>query len=217
MSWNGKRTVCALASAAVSALAVAIGAGAQPGAAPNLIVNGNAEQGAGVSDVNGVAAEIPGWTRKGKFTVVEYGAPGGFPDAAVQGLVKGGSNFFAGGPGNAASSLAQDISVSSKRSLVDSGKAKATLSGYLGGYATQNDALTARVTFLSASGAKLGSIKIGPVTAAARQVATGMILRATTRPVPKKTRTLRVTLGSNRTSGDYNDGYADNLSLTLGR
>ena len=35
--------------------------------------------------------------------------------------------------------------------------------------------------------------------------------------VPRKTRTVRVTLAASRGAGDYNEGYADNLSLTIGR
>jgi hypothetical protein len=215
---NGRRIAAVCASLAAATLVWAIAAGAATDAAKNLIVNGNAEQGEGVNDVNGVATEIPGWTQKGKFTVVKYSAPGGFPDATVQAAVKGGNNFFAGGPANAASSVTQDISVSSKKALIDSGKAKATLSGHLGGYASQNDALIASATFLSASGAKLGkAIKIGPVGAAPRNSQTSMLKKTTTGAVPKKTRTIRVTLGASRTSGSYNDGYADNLTLTLGR
>jgi hypothetical protein len=60
-------------------------------------------------------------------------------------------------------------------------------------------------------------VKIGPVTASARKLATGMLKKTITGAIPKKTRTIRVTLGANRTAGDYNDGYADNLSLTIGR
>ena len=219
MTWKdlGRRVALAAASAAALALALALAAGAAPGAAKNLIVNGNAEQGEGVDDVNGVAADIPGWTRKGKFTVVRYLAPGGFPDATVQAAVRGGSNFFAGGPANAGSAVSQEIDLAAKKALIDAGKAKATLTGYLGGYATQDDALVATASFLSASGKRLGSVRIGPVRAAERGSLTKMLQKSAAAPVPKTTRTVRVTLGASRTSGSYNDGYADNLSLTVSR
>ena len=220
MSWQKRAgwTALALASLSAASLAIVLGAGAAPGAGKNLIVNGNAEQGQGVDDASSSSTDIPGWTRKGEFTLVAYGAAGGFPDATVQAKVRGGKQFFAGGPANPGSAVSQDVSVASKAALIDSGKAKATLSGHIGGYASQNDSLIATATFLSASGAKLGrAIRIGPVTAASRNSATGMLPKAVTSVVPRKTRTIRVTLGASRNDGSYNDGYADNLVLTLGR
>ena len=215
---RGGWTALALAGLVAASLAAALGAGATPGAGKNLIVNGNAEQGQGVDDASSSSTDIPGWTRKGEFTLVEYGAAGGFPDATVQSAVKGGKNFFAGGPANPGSAVSQDVSVASKAALIDSGKATATLSGYIGGYASQNDSLIATATFVSATGAKLGrALRIGPVSAAARKSVTGMLQKTATAPVPRKTRTIRVTLGASRNDGSYNDGYADNLVLTLGR
>jgi len=113
--------------------------------------------------------------------------------------------------------VTQSIDVSSKRVLIDSGKGKAVLSGYLGGYGGQDDSLSAVAVFLGQSGARLGAIKIGPVSATERQLANGLVKKTKSGGVPKKTRTIRVMLGANRTAGNYNDGYADNLSLTIGR
>ena len=218
MTWTGrKRIVVACVGIAAAALVSAVAAGAAPEAARNLIVNGTAEQGEASPTGYSVVAEIPGWTRAGKFTVVAYGAPNGFPGPDVQTAVTGAGKFFAGGPANAGSAITQDIAVSSKKALIDAGKARATLSGWLGGFASQNDALVATAWFLGASGGKLGQMRIGPVGAAARGSVTKMVQKTATKPVPKLTRTIRVTLGANRTSGDYNDGYADNLSLTVGR
>lgn len=210
-------TALVLASLGAASLATALGAGAAPGVAKNLIVNGNAERGDAVNDASSMSNDIPGWTRTGKFTLVEYGASGGFPDATVQTAVKGGKSFFAGGPANPGSAISQEIRVASLAKLIDSGKARATLSGYIGGYASQNDSLVATATFLSAAGAKLGAVKIGPVSAAARKSVTGMLPKTASAVVPRKTRTIRVALGANRNDGSYNDGYADNLVLTLGR
>ena len=44
-----------------------------------------------------------------------------------------------------------------------------------------------------------------------------MLKRTVTKPVPKMTRTIRVVVAANRNDGSYNDGYADNLSLTIAR
>ena len=218
MAWldDGRRMLVACAGLTATALALAVSAGATPEAAKNLIVNGNAEQGEAGNGYD-VVAEIPGWTRKGSFTVVTYGAPNGFPDSNVASPIGGGTKFFAGGPANAGSAISQDIGVSAKKGLIDSGKAKATLSGYIGGFASQNDSLVATALFLSETGRRLGAARIGPVGATARQNATGMLKKSATKPVPKQTRTIRVVLAAGRTAGSYNDGYADNLALTIGR
>ena len=219
MTWTdrGLRAAVSATGIAVAALALSLTAGAQSGAAKNLIVNGNAEQGQSSPNGYDVVAEIPGWTRRGGFTVVAYGAAD-FPGNDTKAMVRGGSNFFAGGPGNAGSAVTQTVSVGSNKQLIDSGKAKARLSGYLGGYGGQDDSLIATAVFLGESGARLGTmLRLGPVGASARKLQTGMIAKTVTGAVPKRTRTIRVTLSANRTSGSYNDGYADNLSLTIGR
>lgn len=213
---GGRRIAVAGLCIAAAGLVSTVAALAAPEAPRNLIVNGNAEQGEGVNDVNGIATEIPGWTRKGNFTVVAYGAPD-FPDPQLSARIRGGLNFFAGGPKNVASSISQDIDVSSQKKLINAGKAKATLSGNLGGYATQTDWLRATAVFLAASGKRLGAIKIQSAAPAARGNQTGLPKTTITGPVPKTTRTIRVILAASRGAGEYNDGYADNLSLTIGR
>jgi hypothetical protein len=218
MTWlhGGRRIATVCTCLAGATLVSAVAAGAAPEAAKNLIVNGNAEQGEGVNDVNGIATEIPGWTRKGNFTVVKYGAPD-FPSPELSTKVRGGLNFFAGGPKNVASSISQDIDVSSQKKLIDAGKAKATLSGNVGGYFTQTDWLRATAVFLGASGKRLGAVSIQSATPAARANQTDLPKKSIMGPVPKTTRTIRVVLAASRGAGEYNDGYADNLSLTLGR
>ncbi|MDH4177292.1 MAG: PEP-CTERM sorting domain-containing protein [Thermoleophilia bacterium] len=218
MTWTdrGHRAAFAAIGIAVVALGMSLTAGAQS-TAKNLIVNGNAEQGAASPNGYDVVPEVPGWKRRGGFTVVEYGASD-FPGTQTSTAVHGGAKFFAGGPGNASSAVTQTISVASQKQLIDSGKAKGTLSGYLGGYGGQDDSLIATAVFLGQSGARLGTmLKLGPVGSAARKLQTGMIRQTVAGSIPKGTRTIRVTLSANRTSGSYNDGYADNLSLTIGR
>jgi hypothetical protein len=218
MRWNdyGMRAVIVCLCAATTALVSAVAALAAPDAAVNLIVNGNAEQGEGVNDVNGIATEIPGWTRKGNFTVVRYGAPD-FPSPELSTKIRGGLNFFAGGPRNVASSISQDIDVNSKKGLIDAGKAKATLSGNVGGFFTQTDWLRATAVFLAASGKRLGAISIQSATPAARKNQTDLPKKTITGAVPKTTRTIRLVLAASRGAGEYNDGYADNLSRPIGR
>ena len=218
MTWTdrGRRAALAAIGIAVIALGMSLTAGAQS-TAKNLIVNGNAEQGPSSPNGYDVVPEVPGWTRRGGFTVVDYGAAD-FPSIQASTALHGGAKFFAGGPGNAGSAVSQTVSVASQKQLIDSGKARATLSGFLGGFALQEDSLIATAVFLGQSGARRGAmLKLGPVGAAARKLQTGMIRKTVTGVVPKGTRSIRVTLSANRTSGSYNDGYADNLSLTIGR
>jgi hypothetical protein len=204
-----------LAVTSLVTVVLAVGASASSSAAPSLIKNGGADLGPAASDASGVVATIPSWTRTGSFAVVKYGASGGFPDATVSQSIGGRANFFAGGPSNPKSGATQVVNVTRYKAAIDVGKRKATLSGFLGGYATQDDALTVTATFLTATGKALGVLKIGPVSAAARKNATALIQKSATKPVPKTTRSVLVKLTAARTSGSYNDGYADNLSLTL--
>lgn len=146
---------------------------------------------------------------------MKYGAPGGFPELAVSKKIGGKVNFFAGGPSNPRSGATQVVDVSRFKSAIGAGKRMATLSGLLGGYASQEDSLTVTATFLSAAGKKLGVLKIGPVTAGQRKSETTFLQKSASKPVPKATRSILVKLTAARTSGSYNDGYADSLALRL--
>ena len=179
----------------------------------NLITNPGAEAAAGSSDGSTVA--IPNWTTASGFTAIQYGASGGFPGTVVSTAIGGGSNFFGGGPNSASSSAFQVIDVSASAAGIDTGNGTANLSGYLGGFDTQDDNMVVVAAFLSASNTQLGTLTIGPVTAADRANVTTLLLRSTSGAVPTGTRTIKVTMTATRLSGTANDGYADNLSLTL--
>ena len=207
--------VGAVAAASLVAVVVAVGASAHTSAVPNLIENGGADLGPAVSDASGVVSTIPNWTRTGSFTVVKYGAPGGFPDAAVSQTIGGKTNFFAGGPSNPKSGATQVVNVTRYKAAIDAGKRTATLSGFLGGYSSQADALAVTATFLSATGKTLGVLRIGPVTVSQRNSMTTLLQKSASKLVPKTTRSIQVKLTAARTSGSYNDGYADSLALTL--
>ncbi len=209
----GSRLALAFPVVVVGVIALA---GVAHSAGPaNLLENGNAEQGTAVTTTSGVTKTIPGWVQRGNFTVVEYGSPGGFPDAAVSTAITGGKRFFAGGPANPKSGATQVIKVGGRAKAIDAKKLSATLDGYLGGYSSQRDSLTVTATFLDATGLKLGQIKIGPVTPAQRTNNTTMVPKSATGKLPAKTRSIQVSLNAVRTDGSYNDGYADNLKLSL--
>jgi hypothetical protein len=178
----------------------------------NLLVNGNAES--GLSSSTGAPVAIPGWTASPFMTVIPYGAPGGFPTASDPGPPDRANQFFAGG--NAlASSATQDINVSGNAADINAGRVTVDLSAWLGGFVTDPDNAQLDLTFLDGGAMTLGSITIGPVSPADRGNATGLILRRKTIVLPAGTVTLRATLTMTRSSGAFNDGYADSLSVVL--
>jgi hypothetical protein len=196
---------CAVFSAMPGkALAAAYGA--------NLLVNGNAESGR--SSATGAPVTVPFWTVSSAFTVVPYGAAGGFPTAS-QGPPDGISQFFAGG--NAASSTAtQDIDVSANAADIDAGKVVSDFSAWLGGMANEDDNAVMTVIFNAANMTQISSSAIGPVTAADRSSQTKLLFRFGSIGVPPHTRFIRVSLAMQRVAaGTFNDGYADSLSVIL--
>lgn len=204
---------------AVSAIAVALLA--VPGAAsaaalttPNLIENPGAEAQPGSGD--GSTVPVPFWTvpAGGTFTAVKYGASGGFPTASAPGPKKRGANFFAGGPGSDAARADQTVPLSAYATIIAHG-ATYKLGAWLGGFASQDDNTTVTIAWEKANGTLLGAVMIGPVSAAARQDVTGMLYRAKAGTIPHGTAKAVVNVEMTRAAGSYNDGYADNLSLTL--
>jgi hypothetical protein len=161
--------------------------------------------------------KVPAWTvaKHNQFTAVAYGASGGFPTSASPGPKKRGKNFFAGGQSGNSSTGTQTDSLKAYRKLISSGKAKFKLSGWLGGFATQNDTAALTVTWKNANGKALGHTTIGPVTQAQRKGVTGMLSRSKSGAVPKGAANALITLRMVRKDGAYIDGYADNLSLTI--
>ena len=191
--------------------------------AGNLIVNGNAESGAGSSDSSTTApAPIPAWTTTTNLTEHTYdpAGSGNFPDVNASAAIGGGGQFFAGGPdngsaGNAVETATQDVSVSTAAADIDADAVAATLAADLGGFASQTDQAAITATFLGAAGEQLGTLTIGPVTAADRNNTTALLRRSGSGTVPPGTRTIRVVLTATKFEGAYNDAYADNISLVL--
>lgn len=181
----------------------------------NLIVNGDAEAGAGSASGYDVIRPIPGWTPTGNFTVVRYGAGGGFLTPTDPGPPSRGLNFFAGGPDNGSSNASQLIDVSMGAAEIDGGGVTFSLSGWLGGFDGQGDNAVLRLTFLSGVGANLGAASIGPVTVGERGGLNMLLERSASGGIPVGTRSINALLQMSRTDGAYNDGYADNLSLVL--
>jgi hypothetical protein len=108
------------------------------------------------------------------------------------------------------------VSVASSAAAIDAGRVQATLAALLGGWEGQEDSASVRATFLNGSNGALGSVTAGPVTAADRGGRSALLPRSASARVPPGTVSVRVIITSRRSSGIYNDGYSDNVSLALG-
>ncbi|GAA3194816.1 hypothetical protein [Actinocorallia longicatena] len=219
---SSARTAGVLAAVLTMAggLVLPVSASASDGlrAAPaNLMRNAGAEKTKPKPNPAGGKVSVSGWKpAKGTyFTAVAYGAPAGFPAKDSPGPSKRGGNFFAGGITGGTSSASQTVSLSRYTKLIRSGKAKFRLSAWLGGFGTQADYATLTVTWRTAKGAVLTRKTIGPVTAGQRENITCLLQRTATGKVPTRARKAVITLRMTRREGTYNDGYADNLSLTI--
>ena len=187
----------------------------------NLIVNPGAEDGA--SAPNFTSTVTPqGWTAGGGGfgTAVDYAAAGPNDlNADDSTAIGGGSSYFAGGPaGSATSTLTQTIDVSAHAAAIDVGDIVANLDGWLGGWENQDDNSVVTIRFLGASAEELGTASIGPVLSEDRGEDSSLVFRSTVAAIPVGTRSIEVVVtftDDPATSGSYNDGYVDNLSLTL--
>lgn len=230
------RVAGALAGVALLMLATftAHKATAAPAAmSPNLLVNPGAEL--GDPSLSGYSAvTIPGWTVTGTPTVIKYGtlvrlpspfsSPGptmprflAFP-AAKSGPPDGGAQYFGGG-NVATSTLTQVVDLSGAAAAIDSGTVPYVLSGWLGGNRLEPSEASATVEFFSATQARLGTGKIGPVSIFQRGFSTVLLERNTTGTIPAGTRSARVVVtfkDCHPAGGAYNHSYADNLSFTVG-
>jgi hypothetical protein len=201
---------------AVGWSSTALGATPAKTVTSNLIRDPGAES-AKPDNSNKVA--VPGWVvgASSNFTAVSYTTSEGFPTPTSPGPKHRGRNFFAGGPEGNVSTGSQVDSLAAEAALIRSGHASYTLSGWLGGYSSQGDYASLDITWDTASGKSLGKAALGPVTEAQRKGVTGMLFRSKTGAVPKGATEVLVVLRMVREDGEYVDGYADNLSLTLRR
>jgi hypothetical protein len=194
----------------------------------NLLVNPGFEVAdPSVSGYSGVT--IPGWTETGTSTVIPYGAlratypsPFSFPfpnlpkflgfPSLSQAPPGGGNNFAGGGP-VATSTISQTVN------LTGAAGTPYTLSADLGGRLLNPSSASVQVTFLSASGAVLGTGSTGSVTLLDRLGFTEFQPREISGMIPAGTTSAVVTTtfaDHNLILGHYNDAYADNVSLTVG-
>ena len=176
--------------------------------------NTNLLQNPGAEAAPSTTVPIPNWAvTAGNFTVVTYGSAN-VPDMFSPGPPDRGSNFFSGGDGGQ-SSATQSLDLGFGASAFSGGVTPFTLSGYFGGYASQNDNAVLFIHFLDGSNTDLGSVSVGGVTAADRGGVTGLLFRTTAGVIPVGTTQAIAELSMTRTDGSYDDGSADNLSFVI--
>ena len=208
-------------------------AAVDPIMSPNLLVNGGAELGdpslSGYSSVT-----IPGWTVTGTPTVIKYGTlrqlplglstPGptlpafvGFPGVSNE-PPDAGTQFFGGG-NVATSTISQTVNLSGAAAEIDTGGVPYDLSADLGGALIDPSAASVTVNFLNASDVPVGTGKLAPVTALDRLFQTELLPENTAGTIPVDATSAEVTVtftDRNPLPGNYNNAYADNISLTVG-
>ncbi|MGO9154527.1 alkaline phosphatase family protein [Mycobacterium sp.] len=119
----------------------------------------------------------------------------------------------------ASAKLTQIVDLSGVAPQIDTGTLPCTLSGWLGGFLNDPSAASATVSFLAADQSRLGTGKIGPVTALERGLKTALLNRETSGTIPAGTRSAVVVVtltDRNLAPSTYNNAYADNLSFTFG-
>lgn len=181
----------------------------------NLIQNANAEIGKGLLDASSTLVSIPAWTRIGNASVLMYGASGGFPDLTSPGSLERGLQFFVGGASSEASSLVQTINLENAIKPISTGKLRFQLSGYLGGYESQNDYAEVTARFIDQYGKALKTARLTRVLAAERNNITGFVQRFVEGSVPSQTKRVVISIIMQRLAPSYNDGSADDLSFLL--
>jgi hypothetical protein len=223
----------AAASAAVVTAATSTAATIDAVTTDNLVQNGNAEANPGS---NGAKTSVAPWVRNWAgeavpgcdgagtgSTTVKYGSSG-FPNYGDPGPDDRGSNFFAGGPdcSSHTSYIYQCIDISDHTPTA-SHPVTWNADAFLGGKKFQKDDATLGVFFTDNPSCTIGKNGkhatglnyIGPVSANDRAGITGLLERTGSGDVPHGSYGMLVGVRFRRFSGPYNDGYADNISVTL--
>jgi hypothetical protein len=208
----------AVLTAGMALVLLAPAAPASATTAVNIIKDSGAESAKPIGTAGVTVVPVAQWTPiKGTgFTAVKYGSPE-FITKTGPGPKSRGHNFFSGGElGPSPAGATQVDSLKPYVSLIASGKAKFTLSGWFGGFADQRDYTTLTVTWRNAKGVAVGKpTVIGDVTPGQRKDVTGLVARSAKGAVPAAATQALLLIKMVRLDGGYDDGYADNLSLVV--
>lgn len=188
----------------------------------NLVVNGDFEAdepGVALSEQEWRPVRITGWQASDDRTTTlnyEQATAYRYPDPRVHRMPerRGRAYFVAMVPVQ----LHQSVSLGILGQEVDDGLVRFELTGWLGGFETNEDPITFSAIFLDRHGTELDRATIGPVPSSDRNNETGFMLLGTHGNVPPGTRQVRLQLDAQKSEeGMIVDGYADNLSFVLKR
>ena len=209
-----KNAAVVLAASAALTLLGPVGAASAAARPVNLIKDPGGELSS--PDQSGDQVPVTFWTPlKGTgFTTGRYNSPG-FDEPFTPRAPHAGHAFFTGGPDSHLSGATQLVPLTS--ALIAKGQATFVASGYLGGFSDQHDYMSLTITWETATGTAISKVVLGPVTEEQRKGVTSLYLRSKTGIVPKNATQALLLLHAVRTDGLYNDGYADDLSLTLSK
>lgn len=180
-----------------------------------LVQNGGAEAGPASPDGYVPVPNIPGWTFYTGVNVVRYGTGPEFPTLISPGPPARGQQFFSGGNNSGFSTASQMVDVSAGGARIDTGLATFSLRAWLGGSGSQDDSAMVTAIFNDASGNSLATATLSGPFSVERGGTTGLLPRQESGPVPVGTRSVQIVLSMLRVSGNYNNGYADEISLRL--
>lgn len=205
-------------SAAALMLAVSMSAHGQV-FSRNLVVNGDAEAGSGIScDNDPPLTNIPGWAVTGPFTVARYGGDN-FLGPRDYAPLERGSNFFINATGptqsDAFSTATQTIDLSSAAAEIDAGRVRFYLSGYLGCTCGGAGNSLLKASFLDASGKTLRQAIVTAPVSEEILSNVGVLLRSTTGYLLPNTRKVQLTLDLGKSNSEPQWLAADNVSLSL--
>jgi len=133
-----------------------------------------------------------------------YGS-GGYPEAN-EGQ---GSRLFTGG--NEATSMARQTVVLAANVV----GCDFVFSAEVGGFAEQEDNASVEISFFGSSDEVLSTNTLGPVTPDDRQGETALLPLEATGTIPDTAVLAQITITQTRETGNANDGYLDNILVTL--
>jgi uncharacterized protein (TIGR03437 family) len=179
----------------------------------NLIVNGDAESGTGVTTrTAAVVKNIPGWTTAGNFTLGQY-VTGMTYDTRL--MKTPGKQFFAGGPAGGAATATQTIDLSSGATEIDAGRVRFFLSGWLGnGGSTIGASSRVTAAFLDAAGKKLLEYAVAGPTVVETDT-WGLLWRSGSGFILPNTRSVVLAVDLTSKAVAFNFAAADNLAFSV--
>src|SRR5574340_172062 len=179
----------------------------------NLVVNGDAESGTGVTARTAPPVkDIPGWTSTGNFTLCQYGV-GMLTDNRW--MKTQGRQYFAGGPNGGAATAKQTIDLSAGAAEIDAGQVRFYVSAWLSnGGSTVGAPAKLTATFLDAAGRTLREYAIDAPTVPEEDT-NALHSRSGSGFVLPNTRSVQLLLDLTGKSVSFNGASADEIKFRV--